>query len=108
MPSIGSQQSAVHLHILNIYISRYQNTVLAIRVAEAQATSLILLNLPNTSVYKGSFICPHISVISEEQSSLFSLQAMITTFTEIQNFLKSSTEMNPKLSYSSADKYIER
>lgn len=78
------------------------------KIAEAQATSFMLLNLPNTRVYKGSFICPHISVISEEQSSLSSLQATITTATETQNFLKSRTEMSPKLSYSSSDKYIKR
>lgn len=85
----------------------YQNIVLTTEIAAAQATSFILLYLPNTSVYKDSFICSHISVIFEEQSSLFSLHAMITV-TKIQNFLKSNREMNPKLSYFSADKYIKR
>lgn len=82
--------------------------MLIIKTAEAQATSSILLYLPNTSVYKDSFICSHTSVIFEEQSSLFFLQITITTLTKIQNFLKSSIEMNPKLSYSSAAKCIKR
>lgn len=93
---------------LNSHISIYQKIVLTIQIAETQAISFILLYLPNTSVYKESFICSHVSVIFEEQFSLFSLQVMEVTFTKMQNFLKNSTEMNPKLSYSSADKYIKR
>lgn len=38
MHSIGSQQSPVHVYILNIYISMYQNIVLTIKIAEAQET----------------------------------------------------------------------
>jgi len=108
MPSMGSQLSPVHVYILNIYISMYQNIMLTIKTAEAQSTSFTLLYLPNTSGYKDSFICSHTSVIFEKQSSLVSLQVMITTFAKKQNFLKSSIEMNPKLSYSSADEYIKR
>lgn len=104
MASLGSQQSPVHVYILNIYISMYENIVLIIKRVETQGTSFILLYLPNTSVYKDSVICSHTSVISEEQPSLFSLQVMRTTLTKIQNFLKSRIETNPKLSYSSADK----
>lgn len=93
---------------LNIHICTYQNIVLTIQIAETQATSVILLYLPNTSVYKESFICSHISVVFEEQFSLFSLQVMEATFTKMQNFLKNCTEINPKLSYSSSDKYVKR
>lgn len=90
---------------LNIYISTYQNTMLTIQIAETQATSFILLYLPNTSVYKESFICSHTSVVFEEQFCLFSLQVMVATFTKNP---KLPEEQHRKLSYSSADKSIKR
>lgn len=117
MHSIGSQQFPVHDYILNVYISMYQDTVLAIKIAivinikiaEAQASSFNLLYLSNTSVYNYSFICLHVSVISEELSSLFSLQVMIT-FSKVQNWIAleklSQSVFSPQLTNILRDKYV--
>lgn len=49
---------------LNIYISTYQNTMLTIQIAETQATSFILLYLPNTKhkcLQREFYLFTHIS-----------------------------------------------